>query len=327
MTTPAAYVGIDISKESFDVAFPQRDNTYEIKTFTNDLKGWEKLDKELGSGDISVVEATGSYHVGLAVFLSNCGRKICVVNPLQVKYFARMKMSRAKTDKADAILIACYGQFENPPGWTPRADHLVELQQLLSVSAQLTNQKTALQNQLKSLKLVPNYSEVAIGVLEEQISNLKVQLLNLQTQINQIVRSNYPQMESSLRSIPGIGPKTCAVLLLVTEGFTKFDNYKALIAYAGLAPRTYQSGATVKGPAHICKLGAVYLRKLLYECAHSAKRFNPTCKKLFNRLYLEKKKHFRVAMIAVANKLIKLAFAIVASGKTYDPKYESVKTV
>ncbi|NJL56378.1 IS110 family transposase [bacterium] len=149
------------------------------------------------------------------------------------------------------------------------------------------------------------------------------QLKNIDGKIKEIIKEHYEDLNAFLTSIPGIGPKTAAVLILITEGFTKFETYKAVIAFAGLAPRTFESGKSVKGPSHICKIGAKHLRKLLYECAHSAKRFNPICKKLFDRLYHEKKKPFKVAMMAVANKLIKIAFALAISKTKFDPNYQS----
>ncbi|MCG8331041.1 MAG: transposase, partial [Chitinophagales bacterium] len=88
----------------------------------------------------------------------------------------------------------------------------------------------------------------------------------------------------------------------------------------GLAPRTFESGKSVRGTAHICKLGSAFLRKILYQCSLSAKRFNPSCKQVFDRLR-RNGKPFKIAMIAVANKLIKIAFAIAKSGKAYDPNF------
>lgn len=315
------YVGNDISKEIFDAAFKQEDGKYKIQQFSNNAVGWRAFEELLGLQDICVLEATGPYHIGLATYLYSKSKKVCVVNPLSVKYFSRMNMIRAKTDKADACVIADYAQSTQPDLWEPQPAHLTELQQLMAVSEQLIRQKVALNNQLKSFKRAPDASQKVIDLLKEQISNLKTKIAQLDSHVKELVRTHYKQLDEVLQSIPGIGPKTAATLILVTQGFTKFDRYKALIAYAGLAPRTYQSGKSVKGPSRICKLGARQLRKLLYQCAQSAKRFNPICKKLFDRLFNDKKKPFKVAMIAVANKLIKLAFTIAASGQKFDPQY------
>lgn len=322
MKTPHHYIGNDISKEIFDAAFKQADGCYKTQQFSNNVEGWKEFEELLCPQDICVLEATGPYHLGLATYLYNKSRKVCVVNPLSVKYFSRMRMVRAKTDRADACVIADYAQSIQPDFWEPQPAHLTELQQLMALNEQLIRHKGALSNQLKSFRLSPNVSQKAIDLLKEQIENLKAKAAEIDKDVEDLVNAHYQQMNDVLQSIPGIGPKTAATLILVTHGFTKFDRYKALIAYAGLAPRTYQSGKSVKGPSHICKLGAKQLRKLLYQCAQSAKRFNPICKKIFDRLYNEKKKPFKVAMIAVANKLIKIAFTIAISGQKFDPEYQ-----
>lgn len=315
------HIGIDASQENLDVAFPGLEGAYELIQLSNDGAGHEQLLKLLGPDSCCVVESTGPYHIAVCVFLHEQGQRVSVVNPLSVKHFARMLMHRAKTDRIDAQVIARYGKMVQPKLWVPRSEHLTHLHQILSVSDQLIKQRVALNNQRKALLLVPAYSEVALQALDQQMENLKDQIKQLDQAVQELIEKEYKELNANLRSIPGIGPKTAAVLLVLTEGFTKFPNHKTLIAYAGLAPRTFQSGSSVKGLAHICKLGSAYLRKLLYEGALSAKRFNPFCQTLFKRLFEEKKKPYRVAMIAVANKLIKLAFAIATSGKPFDPQY------
>lgn len=318
MKATSAYVGIDVSLQHLDCYHSKEEA---LKGYSNDLEGWQVLSQKLSPSEICIVEATGPYHIGLATYLYEQGHQVCVVNPLSVKYFSRMQLRRAKTDKVDAILLAQYGQLTQPSFWSPTAVHLTQLRQLLLVSEQFTKQKNMLSNQLKAIKKVPNFSTKAVKMLEDQIDHLKQKLKELQLDIADLMQSYFKELAANLRSIPGLGPKTVATLILLTQGFTKFKNYKAFIAYAGLAPRTYESGKSVKGIAHICKLGSAYIRKLLYQCSQSAKRFNPVCKALFERLTQKNGKPFKVAMIAVANKLIKLAFAIAQSGKPFDPDY------
>ena len=237
MKNSLRYVGNDISKLSFDVSFLQESGSCNLSKFTNDLQGWEKFEQLLLENDVCVMEATGPYHIGLATYLFNKGRQVCVVNPLSVKYFSRMKMLRAKTDKTDASLIAEFGRSTQPSFWEPQPAHLTELQQLMTVNEQLLKQKGALSNQLKSFQLIPNASRKAIEILEQQIEILKEKIANIENHVKQLIETHYEKMDKSLQSIPGIGPKTAATLILITGGFTKFERYKALIAYAGLAPR------------------------------------------------------------------------------------------
>lgn len=106
------------------------------------------------------------------------------------------------------------------------------------------------------------------------------------------------------------------MLIIATDGFGMFENYKQVISYFGLAPRIYESGTSVKGKGHICKMGMGQMRKVLYMAATSAIRCNKACKELYDRLRT-KGKPYRVALIAAVNKLIKQAFAIAKSGKPY----------
>jgi transposase len=94
-----------------------------------------------------------------------------------------------------------------------------------------------------------------------------------------------------------------------------------LSAYVGLAPRVYESGTSVKGKGHITKMGNKHLRKLLYLCAWSAKKYNDQCKSMYERLSAKGKPE-RVIKIAIANKLLRQAFAIGSNLSEYDKKYE-----
>ena len=105
-------------------------------------------------------------------------------------------------------------------------------------------------------------------------------------------------------------------LIVLSGGFTKFENAKQLCSYIGLSPRIFESGTSVRGKSRICKMGMSRIRAMLYVCAWSAKKCNKACKEFYNRL-IEKGKPKKVALIAVANKLLKQAFAIAKSDNYY----------
>ncbi|MEZ4880590.1 MAG: transposase [Chitinophagales bacterium] len=100
----------------------------------------------------------------------------------------------------------------------------------------------------------------------------------------------------------------------------KFDNYRQLIAYVGLSPRKYESGTSVRGRGHICKMGQSQIRKLLYMCSWSAKKLNKACIAMYERL-IAKGKAERVVKIAIANKLLKQAFAIAKNKEVYNENF------
>lgn len=319
MKKATTYIGIDISKDTFDVAIPQVEG-FDSFQLANDTVGFEALLAKLPAESCCVMEATGAYYCALAVFLHEHQQLVSVVNPLSVSHFSRMLLRRAKTDKADARLLSQFGAQQQPPLWQPLPVHLTALRQELAVLEQLNKQRLALSNQRKSLALVPQHSQRALQVIGAQIESLDGAIGQLEGDMHQSMKDNYPGLFQLLQSIPGIGPKTALVLVAVTQGFTAFDNFKQLVAYVGLAPRHYQSGKSVKGKTAICKMGMQHVRCLLYLCAQTAKKSNPVCKALFERLRL-KGKPFKLAKIAVAAKLLKQAFAIAKSGLAFQPDY------
>ena len=149
-------------------------------------------------------------------------------------------------------------------------------------------------------------------------------LLKQKKELNKILEqtalADYKETVERIKTIPGMGIKAAVMLILITDNFTKFENYKQLIAYVGFSPRIYQSGSSVRGKGHICKMGNGQIRKILYMCSWSAKKCNKGCITMYNRLK-EKGKPERVIKIALANKLLKQAFAIATKQLNYQENY------
>lgn len=112
------------------------------------------------------------------------------------------------------------------------------------------------------------------------------------------------------------------MLLLFVGGFTRLDNYRQLIAMAGLSPREHRSGTSIRGKVRITKMGGGLIRAKLFRCSFSAKKTNAACQDLFDRL-VATGKNKKLALIAVRNKLLKQAFAIVKSGVPYQADFTS----
>jgi transposase len=111
--------------------------------------------------------------------------------------------------------------------------------------------------------------------------------------------------------------------LLFAKGFTQVDNYRQLIAKAGLCPREYSSGTSVRGKTRITRMGGGLIRRKLFMCSFSAKKVNAACKALYDRL-VAKGKNGKLALIAVCNKLLKQACAIVKSGIPYQADFAKI---
>jgi transposase len=319
MTKVKKIAGIDVSKKFFDVCFGLEGAT-SVRRFSNDLMGFKELRSLVCTDTHCVMEATGPYYLRLAFFLHEQGLKVSVVNPLIIRRFSQMRLSRAKTDKADARLIAAYGLKEEPAGWEPPQGYVVQLQQLQALSDQLQKHYRALSNQLEAFEASGLLEKELGRLISRELKHTEDQVARIDKQMQEIVNSYHGEMMDKLTSIPGLGKKTALSLIVLSAGFKKFSNYRQLSAYVGLSPRIYESGTSVRGRSGICKMGMSRIRALLYVCSWSAKRCNAACKELYDRLVTNGKSK-RLALIAVANKLIKQAFAIATSNVAYDKNY------
>jgi transposase len=297
------YFGIDVSKDTFDTKLPGG-----VKKFDNSEKGFNEFITQLNPQAHCVMEATGPYYMRLAYYLNERGIFVSVINPLVIKRFAQMRMVRAKTDKADAILITEYANLEHPPLWNPPVRFINEIQQENMVLDGLIKQRTAIKNQKEALNHMPYISGKALSTLDHILEELENQIKELEESIAKKTKKECSNMLEVLKSIPGIGIKTAIQLIIITQGFSRFETSKQLSAYVGISPRIFQSG-TIKGKTRICKMGMGKMRALLYLCSWSAINCNKACKELYERL-LAKGKAKKLALIAVANKLLKQAFAI-----------------
>ena len=119
-----------------------------------------------------------------------------------------------------------------------------------------------------------------------------------------------------------MGRKTSMMLIVLTDGFNRFDNAKQLCCYSGLTPTIRQSGSSVRGKSRISKVGNRKLRNLLFMCSFTACKHNKSCKQMYDRI-VAKGKSKKLALIAICNKLLKQAFAIAKSGLPFDQSYRS----
>lgn len=315
------FIGIDISKQTFDVCFSKSD----LHKFSNEKKGFRQflkaIEKQEGESAV-VMEASGPYYLNLATFLFKNGVRVFVENPLKIKRFSQMSLNRTKTDRKDAEVIRNYGvkMREELKEWQPDPDCIMELRQLNSAIELLNKQIGQTDRQLEAFSAGSYVSGVVKKNLKSLSHKLKKQKKALEEEMIRIGEKEYKETFESLTSIPSIEPKTAIMLIALSSNFEKFEHYKQMIAYIGFSPRIYQSGTSVNGKGHICKMGNAQARKLLYMCSWNAKFKNKACVKMYNRLK-KKGKPERVIKIALANKLIKQCFAIGKNKTEYDENY------
>jgi len=313
------YVGIDISKVTFDVAVNYQDE-YHYYKFSNDVNGFKAFLGLLSKEHQVVMEASGPYYLQLACFLHRNDVSVSVINPLVIRRFCQMRLCRTKTDKKDARMIAEYGKTEQPANWKPEEKYVLELKQMQAAMDLLNKHRTDILRQLEAFRANGYVCKEAVqSISKANDANVK-QIAQLEENMQKLIEQFHGQMYRQLQSIPGMGKKTALLLIVISGGFTKFENSKQLSSYIGLCPRIFESGTSVKGKSRITKMGMGRIRAMLYMCAWSAKRYNKACKELYERL-VSNGKAKRQALIAVSNKLLKQALAIATSNMFYQENY------
>lgn len=312
-------VGIDISKNSFDASWVELGQA-QHQSYEYTDEGIEQFIGQTPSNVCYVMEATGIYHTRLALKLYEARREVSVVNPLVIKRFSQMQLSRVKSDKADARLIRQYGEGNELTYWSPSSAEILELQQAHGWLNDLIGERTRLKNRQEAHTQQARSSSFVKKQMVHQLKQLNHQIKDCETHLKVIVKKSFEDLYERLLTIPSIGPKTAIELLIITNGFQRFDEVKALSAYVGVSPTTFQSGTSVKGRGGIAKMGSGRIRQLLYMCSWTAKYCNPSCVELNARLKAQGKPA-KVINIAIAHKLLRQAFAVATKNQRYSEEY------
>ena len=314
-------IGIDVAKDCLDV-FLISGIRQAYKQFANHLDGYRQLVGWLRHTQVdqmhACLEATGQYSDGVAQYLYEQGLAVSVVNPARIKAYGRSKLQRNKTDKADAELIARFCAEQKPGLWTPPPTYFKELQALVRRLDDLQINLDQEHNRLRSgtqSRLVIDGLQTHIAFLKKQIELVK---RAIQDHINQC--PELKQQQELLISIPGVGKLTAAKLLGEVRSITEFEGARQLAAYAGLTPKNFFSGSSVRKKSILTKTGNANLRKILYMPAISAKRWNPIIKAFCDRLLAGGHRPMEV-IAAAMRKLLHLAYGILKSGRPFDPNY------
>lgn len=306
MDPEARWIGIDVSKDWLDVA---SSDAAAVGRVGNDDAGIAALAATLVAQPprLVVLEATGGYETLLAATLRAAGVPVAVVNPRQVRDFAKASGQLAKSDVLDARVLAAFAARMQPPARPEPAATAQELAGLMARRRQLQEMRTAEGNRAPR---VPASQQPALAEhlawLERQISEIDAALADT------LQASPVWQAKATLlRSIPGIGPVVTATLLGSLPELGTLDRHEAA-ALAGVAPLACDSGAR-SGTRHIWG-GRATVRSALYMAVVAGIRHNPVIRALYRRLRDERHKPPKVAMVACMRKLLTIANAILRDG-------------
>jgi transposase len=299
--------GIDTAKDKLDVAVHGQAST---TTFANTPDGWNRLAAQLAKAGVQRIgiEATGGYERGVTRHLQANGFIVVVLQPLQVKAFAKLHLRRAKNDRLDAILIAACtvaldarNAMPPDPRFDGLGDHLTFIEQIEDDIARF---KTRIEH-IADKRLLRVVAADIARLETRRTAELKRLVAALR------VHADLARRFDLVLTIPGIGERTTLALIIRMPELGQLSREEAA-ALAGLAPFVHQSGKHV-GETHIGG-GRARLRRSLYAAALPASfRWNPALIELYKRLTKRGKTH-KSALVACARKLLVFANTVVHRG-------------
>jgi len=308
MNAQGMIVGIDVSKDWLDVALDS-----ESLRVANDVAAINELIERLRSIGTSLVvmEATGGYETQTASAVAGAGLRVAVVNPRQVRDFAKATGRLAKNDRIDAHVIASFGQAIDPQITRVPDEEALELQGLVARRSQLVGMRVQESNRLSLAKgAMRKQIKEHIAWLDKAIDELNIDLTaRLRTS------TAWREKDELLRSMKGVGPITSGTLMASLPELGTLDR-RAIAALVGVAPFNRDSGI-FRGRRSIWG-GRAQVRAILFMAAISAIRSNPVIKAFYERLVARGKPH-KVAVIACMRKMLTILNAMVRSNTPWTP--------
>jgi transposase len=303
--------GIDVSKDWLDVALGA-----ESVRVANEAAGVGSLVERLQAMKVELVvmEATGGYETQAASAIAGAGLKLAVVNPRQVRDFAKATGRLAKSDRIDAHVIAAFGQAIEPQITHLPDAQARELQGLLVRRSQLLGMRVQESNRLALMQ----------GAMRKQIKShiawLDRAIDEVNTDLTARLRSSpaWREKDELLRSLKGIGPITSGTLMTSLPELGQL-NRRAIAALVGVAPFNRDSGS-FRGRRAIWG-GRAHVRHVLYMAAIAAVRSNPVIKPFYEQLIARGKPH-KVAMVACMRKMLTILNAMMRSNTPWTPTWQ-----
>ena len=321
-------IGIDVSKAKLDCAWLGDKEPCKVKhkVFSNTaqdhaaLIAWAQQQTAAAIGALQfVMEATGIYHEALAYALHHAGARVSVVNPAHMREYAKSQGTRSKTDKKDSVVIARFGLTQQPRLWQPEPAEIRVLKALISRLEAVEQDIQREKNRLEKAQTADTAEEVTVSI-QRILTQLKKEKKRLEDVIHQH-REGHPQLKHDrqlLESIPSVGPVIARRRVALIRS-RHFESASQCAAFVGLIPVLHESGARVRGRAHLSKTGHAALRAKLYMAAIVAIQHNPDIKRQYQRL-LKHGKAKMSALGAAMRKLVQICFGVLKHQQPYQAR-------
>lgn len=310
-TERKSYVGIDVCESWLDIHILPAAESFRL---ANTSEGHKQLKRRLKAHDVELVaiEATGKWHRALHRGLHAGGWRVAIVNPLRARLFAEAVGLLAKTDRLDARMLALFAASLAPPARPPTPAAIEELKELVQARSTAVAELTGLKNQRGT-------AETAFlrQLLKQRISRLAADIRALEREILSRIKADdsLARRYAILLSIPGIGPVVAATLLARLDELGHATE-KQIAMLVGLAPVADQSGN--RDGNRVIRGGRFTVRRALYLAAVTASRCNPAMKLFYERLIAAGKPP-KLALAAVARKLVVLANTLLTQDRLWQP--------
>ena len=306
-----SFIGIDVAKDHLDVHVRPTGEAFRVPYDADGLATLLPRLRALGPTLIAL-EATGGYEVPLAAALASAALPVAVVNPRQIRDFARATGQLAKTDTVDARVIALFAEAIRP---TPRPVPDAQAQalgELMARRRQLVDMLGAEQNRRRQLRARRRHRQ-----LDAHIAWLEEALRRLGHALTTLVRATpiWREADDLLRSVPGIGPVTAGTLIADLPELGRLDR-RRIAALAGLAPFARDSG-TFRGRRMIAG-GRAPVRRVLYMATLAAIQHNPVIRR-FHRRLVTAGRPGKVALTAAMRKLLTILNAMLRDRRPWQP--------
>lgn len=300
--TSQIYVGIDVSKDTLEVARLGKEPT---EQFVNTKPGITKLVRHLKQWQpkLIVVEATGGYEEAVVLALFEADLPVALVSPQRVRQYAKAKGLLAKTDQIDAHLLADFGKHIQPRLFVAKSEERKKLSALVGRRSQLNAMLQAEKNRLRSSSVEVKRS------LKRIIAFLKTELKELEAQIHEFMNTHEElgKQEKLLRTAKSVGPVTAVTLLADLPELGELDR-KQIAALAGVAPMNKDSGK--KRGYRKTKGGRPDVRNVLYMSTLNGIQHNPVIRAHYEQL-VKRGKEKKVAITACMRKMLTILNAMI----------------
>jgi transposase len=317
-------IGIDVSKKTLDIYDYAHQLALQVN---NDGSGYKELLKWVEKnntdlpGTLICFENTGMYSLPLAVYLTDKQRSFVMVAGLEIK--RSLGINRGKNDQADAQAIARYAYLRREEIKVHQlpSTSLLELKSLLSLREKMVTQRAGYQSskkEMKSFLKIVKTTSVIFDAQQTVIKELNKQVLRIEKQMMEIINKDADLKKTFdlVTSVKGVGLVLGTTMLVYTNCFTAFQDWRKFACYCGIVPFEYQSGTSIKGKTKIHHFANKRLKSLLSNAACSSIRYNPEMKLYYERRIKEGKNKMSTQNI-IRNKIVARVFAVVNRGTEY----------